>query len=125
MKNTVEGGDSFWVDTFSAISEVREERPDYFDILCRVPIYHRFTPPGTDRYVRSHHTLVTMLGEDIYQISDNPWSTDTPLATYTLDLETRRQWWEAYLIPVLQSQSGGSEQVDHEEVRGRGGCGAG
>ena len=97
MKNTVEGGDSFWVDTFSAISEVREERPDYFDILCRVPIYHRFTPPGTDRYVRSHHTLVTMLGEDIYQISDNPWSTDTPLATYTLDLETRRQWWEAYL----------------------------
>ena len=37
------------------------------------------------------------MGEDIKQINDNPWSTDTPLAALSLDLETRKLWWEAYL----------------------------
>lgn len=58
---------------------------------------YRFTPPGSDRYIRSHHTLVTMLGDDIHRVNDNPWSTDTPLAAHTFDLETREQWWAAYL----------------------------
>ena len=97
LQSTVEGGDSFWVDTFSAMSEVREERPDYFDILSTVPVFHRYTPPGTKKYVRSHHTVVRMLGEDLQRISDNPWTTDTPLAVKSLDRETRRKWWDAYL----------------------------
>ena len=97
MENTVEGGDSFWVDAFSAITEVREERPDYFDILSKVPLYQRYTPPGTSVYIRSHHTLVTMLGEDILRVNDNPWSTDTPQAAQSQDLETRKLWWDAYL----------------------------
>ena len=97
LENTVLGGESFWVDSFAAIKEVSEERRDYFDILTKTPIYHRFTPPGTDRYVRSHHTLVTTLGRDIMRINDNPWSMDTSMATRSLDLETRKLWWEAYL----------------------------
>lgn len=93
----MEGGESFWVDAFSAMCEVRKERPDYFHTLSTVPVFHRFTPPGTNKYVRSHHAVVNMLGDDIRKISDNPWSTDTSLAVKTLDRETRSKWWEAYL----------------------------
>ncbi|XP_063688375.1 trimethyllysine dioxygenase, mitochondrial-like [Bolinopsis microptera] len=75
----------------------KSEKRDQTTLISCAECQYTTVSPGTDNDVRSHHTLMTMLGEDIFQISDNPWSTDTPLATYTLDLETRRQWWEAYL----------------------------
>lgn len=97
LENTVEGGESFWIDSFAAITELQAEKPEYFDVLCKVPIFQRFTPPGTDKYVRSHHPLINMMGDDIMRINDNPWSEDHFLASQTLSLNTRTRWWEAYL----------------------------
>jgi gamma-butyrobetaine dioxygenase len=96
-ENTVEGGESFWTDSFSAIREMSEKRPDLVEVLKTVPVSYRYTPPGTGIFQLSHHCVVNMLGEDIWQIVDHPQSMDTAVFSRFRDTESRERWWEAFM----------------------------
>ena len=95
-ENTVEGGESIWTDSFSALREMSEERPDLLEVLKTVPVTYRYTPPGTGIFEMSHHCVVNMLGKDIWQTVDHPFNLDSAMFTRFTDTETREKWWEAY-----------------------------
>ncbi|KAL5264368.1 hypothetical protein ACHWQZ_G005459 [Mnemiopsis leidyi] len=97
MESTVEGGESFWVDTFAAIKTMSEQRPDLLEVLKTVPMTFRYTPPGRGVFQLSQHPVVKMCGKDIWQTVDIIWSMDTAQFTRDEDLETRERWWEAFL----------------------------
>lgn len=97
MESTVEGGESFWVDTFAAIKTMSEQRPDLLEVLKTVPMTFRYTPPGRGVFQLSQHPVVKMCGRDIWQTVDIIWSMDTAQFTRDEDLETRERWWEAFL----------------------------
>ena len=97
MENTVEGGESFWADSFAAIKTMSEQRPDLLEVLKSVPVTYRYSPPGSGVLQLTHHPIVRMSGKDIWQTVDHLWSLDTAQFTQDEDLETRRRWWEAFL----------------------------
>ncbi|XP_063690473.1 probable gamma-butyrobetaine dioxygenase [Bolinopsis microptera] len=96
VENTVEGGESFWVDSFSAIKEMSEKRPDLLEVLKTVPVTYRYTPPGTGLFQMTHHCVVNMLGKDIWQTVDQPFNLDSAMFTRFTDTGTREKFWEAY-----------------------------
>ena len=96
IKNTVEGGESFWIDTFAALLEVQKEYPEYFEILSKVPIFFRHDPPGTGRSLASSVPVLEMNGTDIRRVRDNTGSTDEYQFVSSTDIETRKIWWDAF-----------------------------
>merc|ERR1719378_1033343 len=71
-----------------------------------VPITFRYTPPGTGIFQLTHHYVVNMLGQDIWQTVDHLWSMDTAGFTWSTDQDTREKWWEAfsYYRSLLEDQ---------------------
>lgn len=94
--NTCQGGESFYADTMAAMAIVREERPDYFEILAKVPVFSRYGPPGTNRYMVSYGTVVEKCGEELVGVRDQMWSLDDYEMEKRLTVEERKAWWEAY-----------------------------
>ena len=95
VENTVVGGESTYVDTFGVLNEVREERPDLFQILTEVDVHYRFSVPGKKLNVSSHK-VVEMRGENMYRVVDNFCELDELEFVKHNDIETRKKWWEAY-----------------------------
>ena len=89
-ENTVEGGESIWTDSFSALREMSEERPDFLEVLKTVPVTYRYTPPGTGIFEMSHHCVVNMLGKDIWQTVDHPFNLDSAICVCKPELRMRK-----------------------------------
>ena len=97
IENAVEGGDSFWADSFAAITKMTEERPDLVEVLKTVPMTYRYTPPGSGVFQLTHHPLIRTVEGDLWRTVESRWSMDTAQFARDRDLETRKKWWEAYL----------------------------
>ena len=96
LKNTVEGGESFWIDTFAAMKEVRDERPELFEILAKVPIFFKNDPPGIEINLYSSVPVVELNGNDIRRVRDHIGSSDEYQFMVSTDIETRKLWWDAF-----------------------------
>eukprot|EP00116_Pleurobrachia_bachei_P006299 sb/3466561/ len=114
--NTAMGGESFWVDTFSILEQLRVTHPDYFLALTRTKVtFHAFSP-GLDKvFITGTYPSVELNDSgSIYRYRDLFFARDNYQFINDVPVEERALWWEAYLYLRQQVGNlawGGTEMV--------------
>eukprot|EP00116_Pleurobrachia_bachei_P008510 sb/3468772/ len=94
LANELDGGESYWADTFSAVREIRETRPDYYELLTTVSV--PFRQYATGWHMAGSYPTVELMNGDLYRVRDCIFVIDTFQMTRDHPAEIRERWWEAY-----------------------------
>lgn len=94
VANELEGGESFWSDTFSSVQHIRETDPDMFELLTSVQIPFRQYPK--EWHMAGSYPTVELMGDDIYRVRDCCFVIDTFKFIQDYSPDIRARWWQAY-----------------------------
>ena len=101
LKNEATGGESTFVDGFSAAKQLQQDYPDYFQLLVHHKIPFRFHDEHSD--IREMRPVISVVDGEVNEIIFNAHIA----STFNLPVEIMRQYYLAYraFIRILNSDS--------------------